>query len=57
MVLARLIAKPVVPCTSTAYYRLHVDTEPAVSGPDCAFPEQQPEFRALTMLLETAFGV
>jgi hypothetical protein len=57
MLLARLIEKPVVPCTSTAYYRLHVDTEPAVSGPDCAFPEQQPEFRALTMLLETAFGV
>ena len=57
MLLARLIEKPVVPCTSTAYYRLRVDTEPAVSGPDCAFPEQQPEFRALTMLLETAFGV
>jgi hypothetical protein len=57
MLLARLIEKPVVPCTSTAYYRLHVDTEPAVSGPDCGFPQRQSEFRALTLLLETAFGV
>jgi hypothetical protein len=54
---ARLIDEPVVPCTSTAYYQLHVDTEPAVSGPDCGFPQRQPEFRALTVLLETAFGV
>lgn len=54
---ARIIDEPVVPCTSTAYYQLHVDTEPAVSGPDCGFPQRQPEFRALTVLLETAFGV
>ena len=54
---ARIIDQPVVPCTSTAYYRLHVYTEPAVSGPDCGFPQRQPEFRALTALLETAFGV
>jgi hypothetical protein len=54
---ARIIDQPVVPCTSTAYYRLHLDTEPAVSGPDCGFPQRQPEFRALTALLETAFGV
>ena len=26
MLLARIIEKPVVPCTSTAYYRLQVDT-------------------------------
>jgi hypothetical protein len=54
---ARIIDEPVVPCTSTAYYRLHVDTVPVVSGPDCGFPQRQPEFRALTALLETAFGV
>ena len=54
---ARIIDEPVVPCMSTAYYQLHVDTEPAVSGPDCGFPQRQPEFRALTVLLETAFGV
>jgi hypothetical protein len=57
MLLARLIEKPAVPCTSRPYYSLHVDTEPAVSGPDCAFPQQQPEFHGLTVLLETAFGV
>ena len=57
MLVARLIEKPVVPCTSTAHYRLQVDTERAVSGPDCGFPQRQPEFRALTVLLETAFGV
>jgi hypothetical protein len=54
---ARVIDDPVVPCTSTAYYQLHIDSEPAVSGPDCGFPQRQPEFRALTVLLETAFGV
>jgi hypothetical protein len=54
---ARIIDEPVVPCTSTAYYQLHVDSKPAVSGPDCGFPQRQPEFRALTVLLETAFGV
>jgi hypothetical protein len=54
---ARIIDEPVAPCTSTAYYQLHVDSEPAVSGPDCGFPQRQTEFRALTVLLETAFGV
>jgi hypothetical protein len=54
---ARIIDEPVVPCTSTAHYQLHVDSEPAVSGPDCGFPQRQPEFRALTLLFETAFGV
>jgi hypothetical protein len=54
---ARVIDEPVVPCTPTAYYQLHVESEPTVSGPDCGFPQRQPEFRALTVLLETAFGV
>ena len=54
---ARVIDEPVVPCTSTAYYHLHVESEPTVSGPDFGFPQRQPEFRALTVLLETAFGV
>ena len=45
------------PCTSQAYYRLQLDKEPAVEGPDCGFPERQLEFRALTALLENAFGV
>lgn len=54
---ARLIDEPVVPCTSTAHFQLHVDTEPAVAGRDCGFLQRQPEFRALTVLLETAFGV
>jgi hypothetical protein len=54
---AYVIDEPVVPCTSTAHYQLHVESEPAVSGPDCGFPQRQPEFRALTVLLETAFGV
>jgi hypothetical protein len=54
---ARITEMPVTPCTSKAYYRLRVDKEPVVSGPDCGFPERQPEFRALTALLETAFGV
>ena len=57
LLLARVIEKPVVPCTTTAHYRLHVDKEPPVSGPDCGFPQRQLEFRALTVLLETAFGV
>jgi hypothetical protein len=57
LLLARVIEEPVVPCTSTVHYQLYVDTEPAVSGPDCGFPQRQPEFRALTVLLETAFGV
>jgi hypothetical protein len=51
-----------VPCTSTVRYRLQIDPEPPgsglkVSGPDCGFPQRQPEFRALTTLLENAFGV
>jgi hypothetical protein len=57
LLLARVIEKPVVPCTTTAHYRLQVDEEPSVSGPDCGFPQRQFEFRALTVLLETAFGV
>jgi hypothetical protein len=55
LLLARVIEKPVVPCTTTAHYRLQVDKEPPVSGPDCGFPQRQPEFKALTVLLETAF--
>jgi hypothetical protein len=57
LLLGRLTAKPAAPCTSKARYRLNVDTEPPVSAADCGFPERQPEFRALTSLLETAFGV
>ncbi len=57
LLLARISEKPVVPCTSTAYYRLQVHMQPAISGPDCAFPERQPEFHALTVLLEDAFNV
>jgi len=63
LLLARLIETPVVPCTSTAHYQVHIDTGPNKSepnnsgGPDCGFPQRQPEFRALTMLLENAFGV
>jgi hypothetical protein len=57
LLIARITEMPVTPCTSKAYYRLRVDKEPAVSGPDCGFPERRPEFRALTGLLETAFGV
>jgi hypothetical protein len=57
LLIGRIIEMPAVPCTSQAYYRLRVDKVPAVSGRDCGFPERQPEFRALTALLETAFGV
>jgi hypothetical protein len=57
LLLARVIEKPVAPCTSAEHYRLQVDTHPAISGPDCGFPERQPEFHALTALLEGAFGV
>ena len=57
LLLERVIDEPVVPCASTVHYQLHVDTEPTVAGPDCGFPQRQPEFRALTVLLETAFGV
>jgi hypothetical protein len=57
LLVARVIEKPVSPCTGQAYYRLEVDTEPAVEGSDCGFPQRQLEFRALTTLLEDAFGV
>lgn len=57
LLVARVIEEPVSPCTSQAYYRLQVDKEPAAEGPDCGFPERQLEFRALTALLENAFGV
>jgi hypothetical protein len=57
LLVARVIDKPVSPCTSQVSYRLQVDKEPAIEGPDCGFPERQLEFRALTALLENAFGV
>jgi hypothetical protein len=60
LLLARLTETPVVPCTSTAHYQLQIDTNNSgskISGPDCGFPQRQPEFRALTALLENAFGV
>jgi hypothetical protein len=57
LLVARVIEKPVSPCTSQAYYQLQVGKEPAVDGPDCGFPQRQLEFRALTALLENAFGV
>lgn len=62
LLLARLVETPVVPCTSTVRYRLYIDPEPPgsgpkISGPDCGFPQRQPEFHALTRLLENAFGV
>ena len=57
LLVARVIDKPVSPCTSQAYYRLQVAKKPAVEGPDCGFPDRQLEFHALTALLENAFGV
>jgi hypothetical protein len=57
LLIARVIEEPIVPCTTTAHYRLHIDTEPAISGPDCGFQERQPEFGALTVLLEDAFDL
>jgi hypothetical protein len=60
LLLARLIETAVVPCTSTAHYQLQIDTNnsgPKIAGSDCGFPQRQPEFRALTALLENAFGV
>jgi len=58
LLVARVIEKPVAPCTSQQLsYRLRVEKEPAVEGPDCGFPQRQPEFGALTALLENAFGV
>jgi hypothetical protein len=65
--LARLVETPVVSCTSPVHYQLQIDTGPKspgpkspgpeISGPDCGFPQRQPEFHALTVLLENAFGV
>ena len=67
LLLARLVETAVVSCTSPAHYQLQIDTGPdipgpkgsghEVSGPDCGFPQRQPEFHALTVLLENAFGV
>ena len=57
LLIGRISEKPVVPCTSTGYYRLQAEMQPAISGPDCAFPERQPEFHALTVLLEDAFNL
>jgi hypothetical protein len=57
LLIARVIEKPVAPCTAPARYKLHVVKNPAISGPDCGFPDRQPEFYALTTLLETAFSV
>ena len=57
LLIGRITETSVARCTSKAYYQLRVDKVPMVSGPDCGFPERQPEFRALTTLLETAFGV
>jgi hypothetical protein len=54
---ARLIEKPAAPCTVQAHYQLRVDTDPPFAGPDCGFPERQPEFYALVTLLENDFGV
>jgi hypothetical protein len=39
------------------FYHLLLQNGGANIGPDCGFPQRQPEFRALTVLLETAFGV
>jgi hypothetical protein len=55
LLLARVIEKPVSPCTSPARYQL--DVESGVSGPDCGFPQRQPEFHALAALLENVFNV
>jgi hypothetical protein len=58
LLVARVIEKPVVSCTSQQVsYRLRVGNDSAVEGPDCGFPQRQPEFRALTVSLENAFGV
>ena len=57
LLLARVIEKPVAPCTVPASYRLHVEKEAPVDGADCAFPERQPEFHALAAMLENDFGV
>jgi hypothetical protein len=57
LLIARIIEEPVVPCTSTAHYRLDIATEPAISGPDCGFRERQPEFGALIALLADTFGL
>lgn len=56
LLIARIIEKPVVPCTSSGHYRLRVEKQPAVIAPECGFPERQPEFYAVTVLLEEAFN-
>jgi hypothetical protein len=62
LLVARLVETSVVSCTSPVHYQLQIDTGPnmpgpKISGPDCGFPQRQPEFHALTVLLENAFGV
>ena len=57
LLVARLIEEPIAPCSTEAQYRLHVDKQPVVDGSDCGFPERQPEFYALTALVENGFGV
>ena len=58
LLIARVVEEPVEPCTSQpAFYQLQVEKEPAVAGPDCGFPQRQPEFHALTAVLENALGV
>jgi hypothetical protein len=47
----------VVPCTSSDHYHLRIENQPPVIGPECGFPERQPEFHAVAMLLEDAFNV
>ena len=44
LLVARVIEKPVAPCTSQAYYRLQVDKKPAAEGPDCGFPDGSSSF-------------
>jgi len=58
LLIARVVEEPVEPCTSQpAFYQLQVEKEPAVAGPDCGFSQRQPEFHALTAVLENALGV
>jgi hypothetical protein len=56
LLIARIIEKPVVPCTPSGHYQLRVEKQPAVIGPECGFPERQREFHAVTVLLEEAFN-
>lgn len=57
LLIARIVEKPVVPCTSSDPYHLRIENQPPVIGPECGFPERQPEFHAVTVLLEEAFNV